>query len=248
MGRSLSVNLDHIATLRQVRKTRYPSVAQAATLCEMGGADGITLHLRLDRRHIQDRDVELVREISVLPLTLEMSTAPDLVDFAIRLRPSKVTLVPERPEELTTEGGLDLSRASSAVESAADRCRNAGMDVCLFLEPDEGAIEKASSMGIRMVELHTGKYAHAWEAGDTATADNELDRIQKAVLKGRKLSMVMNAGHGLHYANVEALVQMGGISEFSIGHSIVSRAVFSGLTKAVEEMSHIIKRTAPENS
>jgi len=235
--KSLSVNLDHVATVREQRKTAYPDLITAAGLCEIGGADGITLHLRGDRRHIQDRDVELMRRVNFLPLTIEMAPDPDLVRLMAELKPDKVTLVPERPEELTTEGGLNLSTQKRAVEEAVDRLKQSGIAVCLFLEPESDAIRIGKEIGCDAVELHTGLYA---QLRDGAEVKEELVRIENAVEIGTSLGLMMNAGHGLHYQNVPALARIAGLGEFSIGHAIISRAIFTGIGVAVSEMKRLI--------
>ena len=238
---TLSVNLDHVATLRQQRKTLYPDIVTAAGICELAGADGITLHLRQDRRHIQNRDVELIREISILPLTVEMSCSKEITDFICRIRPEKITLVPEKPEELTTEGGLNLKEMKKIVSELMKKMQGEGILVCLFLEPEISDIELAAEMKCDAVELHTGTYSHNFDAGNSARARDVLEKIIKSVESGRKAGLMMNAGHGLNYQNVKPVAELNGLSEFSIGHGIVSRAVFTGLEKAVKEMAELIK-------
>ncbi len=239
--RTLSVNLDHVATIRQTRNTRYPALATTFGVCEMAGADGITLHLRQDRRHIQDRDVEMAVECSLLPVTLEMAAQPAMADFACRIRPRKITLVPERSEELTTEGGMDLVRASSTISSIIKQITDAGIELCLFLEPDPEQIRIAKVLGAQAVELHTGRYADLGEKGLAVEMQKELERLRAASYTGTELGLVVNAGHGLHYQNVTALAEMPDIHEFSIGHAIISRAVFTGLELAVREMVELVK-------
>ena len=242
LPRSLSVNLDHMATLRQVRRTTYPSLTTAAGICEVAGADGVTLHLREDRRHIQDRDLELLRETSLLPITLEMGSTDEMVDIALRNRPHAVTLVPERRQELTTEGGLDAVKLAPALESVVGRLKEQGIIVCLFLEPDPAQIDTAARLKCDSVELHTGAYALDWEKSRTDAISNHLSRIGAVVRQGVELGMQMNAGHGLHYQNIRPLAALEGLTEFSIGHSIICRSLFVGLEKAVREMGALIRQ------
>jgi len=234
--RALSVNLDHIATLARVRNTRYPALTTAAGICEIAGADGITLHLRGDRRHIQDRDVALIKETSLLPLTLEMGATQEMVKIASRIKPCTVTLVPERPEELTTEGGLNIKEYRDHLSTVTGELKKNKIRVCLFLEPDPDHVVLAREIGAECIELHTGRYAQLGEDGEYEERSLEFDRILKAVEEGRRLGIIMNAGHGLHYQNVEPLAEIKDISEFSIGHGIVCRAVMTGLQNAVTEM------------
>ncbi|MCB1169256.1 MAG: pyridoxine 5'-phosphate synthase [Leptospiraceae bacterium] len=244
LSRSLSVNLDHMATLRQVRHTSYPSLTTAAGICEVAGADGVTLHLREDRRHIQDRDLEILRETSLLPITLEMGSTEEMVAIALRTRPHAVTLVPERRQELTTEGGLDAIKLEKQLSDVVSRLKQKGIVVCLFLEPDTAQIEKAHSLGCDSVELHTGAYALDWEESRTQAIEKHLSRIQDSVDRGCELGLQMNAGHGLHYQNIRPLAAIEGLTEFSIGHSIICRSLFVGLEKAVREMAWLIRHDA----
>jgi pyridoxine 5-phosphate synthase len=239
--RALSVNLDHIATLRQQRLTRYPELATAAGICEVAGAEGITLHLRGDRRHIQDRDVELIREVSLLPLTLEMAATSEMMDFALRVRPDCITIVPERASELTTEGGLNASGLKDTLKDGVHKLLGIHSEVCLFLEPDVHQIDVARELGCHSVEIHTGKYADLLEKRERDAAKIELKRIQEAVLHGHSLGLKMNAGHGLHYQNIQPLAAIPELCEFSIGHAIVGRAIFTGLKEAVSEMVRLIQ-------
>ncbi|MBU43382.1 MAG: pyridoxine 5'-phosphate synthase [Spirochaetaceae bacterium] len=241
LSRSLSVNLDHMATLRQVRQTNYPSLTTAAGICEVAGADGVTLHLREDRRHIQDRDLELLRETSLLPITLEMGSTPEMLAIALKTRPHAVTLVPERRQELTTEGGLDAVGLEKQLVPVVSDLKSKGIVVCLFLEPDVDQIQKAHSLGCDSVELHTGAYALDWEQSRTQAIEKHLSRIEIAVKKGTELGLQMNAGHGLHYQNIRPLAALKGLTEFSIGHSIICRSLFVGLEKAVREMADLIR-------
>lgn len=236
--RALSVNLDHIATLRQARKTAYPSLTTAAGICEIAGADGITLHLREDRRHIQDRDLELISEISLLPVTLEMAPTEEMLHIALKHRPYTVTLVPEHRLEITTEGGIDAIRSASILKPVVDALKSEGIRACLFLEPERDQIEQARALGADSVELHTGRYAGLF---DDRKHGEELNRIELAVAYGVSLGLQMNAGHGLHYQNIRPLAAIKGLQEFSIGHAIVSRSVFIGLERAIREMGDLVR-------
>lgn len=241
--RALSVNLDHIATLRQARGTAYPSLTTAAGICEIAGADGITLHLREDRRHIQDRDLELISEVSLLPVTLEMAPTEEMLRIALKQRPRTVTLVPEHRLEITTEGGIDAIRSASTLKPVVDALKSEGIRACLFLEPERDQIEQARALGADSVELHTGRYA---ELFDERRNGEELNRIELAVTYGVSLGLQMNAGHGLHYQNIRPLAAIKGLQEFSIGHAIVSRSVFVGLERAIREMGDLIRAQAPD--
>lgn len=239
--RSLSVNLDHIATLREIRKTLYPSITAAASICELAGAEGITVHLRGDRRHIQDWDVKLLKQVSLLPLTLEMAPTEEMVMIAKEIRPHKVTLVPERRMELTTEGGLDLHLELENLKKIINLLKENQIQVCLFLEPEIKAIEQAKLLNADAVEIHTGRYAIYFNEKQNEKYQEELNTIKESVRFGKSLGLTMNVGHGLHYQNVKPLAEITEIEEFSIGHAIVSRAIFVGLEKAIREMSEIIK-------
>ncbi|MEH6565175.1 MAG: pyridoxine 5'-phosphate synthase [Halopseudomonas sp.] len=232
----LGVNIDHIATLRQARGTRYPDPVQAAIEAEQAGADGITVHLREDRRHIQERDVELLAAVLQTRMNFEMAVTDEMITYAERLRPAHVCLVPERREELTTEGGLDVCGNEARVQAAVERLGAAGSEVSLFIDPDARQIEAAKRVGAPVIELHTGHYADT-EGAEQAEA---LQRIQSAVTYARKLGLVVNAGHGLHYHNVEAIAAIPGINELNIGHAIIARALFSGLSQAVKDMRRLI--------
>jgi pyridoxine 5-phosphate synthase len=231
----LYVNIDHVATLREARRTDEPDPVAAAKLAEAGGADGITAHLREDRRHIQDRDVESLASSVRTVLNLELATSGGIVDLACRLRPFQATLVPERREEITTEGGLDLRQGGPRLESAIRRLGDAGCRVSLFIDPEAEAIERSAALGVPAIELHTGRYAHGWRSGGGA-----LDELRRAVARGRELGLAVHAGHGLTYANVTPVAAIAGIEELNIGHSIVSRAVTTGLSAAVSEMRHLV--------
>ena len=235
-SKKLGVNIDHVATLRQARGGIEPSVLEAALESENGGADSITVHLREDRRHIQDKDVlELLKKIYV-PLNLEMSLAPEIVKIALKTRPEKVCLVPEKRQELTTEGGLDLISKRDQLGRAVEALTKKKIKVSLFIDPLAKQILEAARVGAYAIEIHTGSYANA-RAGKR---EKELARIQIAAQLGAKLGLKIHAGHGLNYENIFPLLEIPEILEFNIGHSIVSRAVFVGLSKAVSEMKKII--------
>ena len=232
----LGVNIDHVATVRQARMTVEPDPVAAAVLAELGGADGITVHLREDRRHIQDRDVRLLRQTVRTRLNLEMSVADEIVGIACDVLPDQATLVPERREELTTEGGLDAAGAKERVGAAVERLRDAGIAVSLFIEPEARQIDAAAELSADAVEFHTGAYANA--AGDAAKA--ELNRIIEAVKKARDAGLRVHAGHGLTYWNIAPLAEMPDIVEFNIGHSIIARAVVVGMERAVKDMKALL--------
>ncbi len=233
----LGVNIDHVATLRQARGTPYPSPVQAALMAEGAGADSITLHLREDRRHIQDADVYILRHILQTRMNLEMAITDEMLDIARELAPEDVCLVPERREELTTEGGLDVAGQLDKVRAACEILGEAGVRVSLFIDPEIHQLEAARSAGAPVVEIHTGRFA---DAEDAAEAARELARIRAAVEKGRALGLAVNAGHGLHYHNVQAIAGIPGIEELNIGHAIVARAIFSGWENAVREMKRLM--------
>lgn len=233
----LGINIDHVATLRQARGTPYPSVVQAALSAEQAGADLITAHLREDRRHIQDRDIELLAELIHTRLNLEMAVTPEMLAFAESIRPADVCLVPEKREELTTEGGLDVAGQMSAVSEACRRLGEAGIRVSLFVDPEPAQLEAAREAGAPVVELHTGAYADAPEA---AARGGELHRIAVAAGEGERLGLVVNAGHGLNYHNVQPVAAIREIRELNIGHAVVARAVFTGLGPAVAEMKRLM--------
>lgn len=238
----LGVNIDHIATLRQARATPYPDPAQAALEAEQAGADFITAHLREDRRHIQDRDVELIRRTIATRLNLEMAVTDEMVEVARRIRPHDVCLVPERRAELTTEGGLDAVAHRKRIADVCARLAAAGVRVSLFIDADPAQIEAAAKTGAPAIEIHTGHYA------DAATDEGrftELARIEQAVNQGHDLKLRVNAGHGLNYHNVQAIAAIRGLSELNIGHAIVARAVFTGLQEAVREMKRLMREVAP---
>ena len=238
----LGVNIDHVATLRQARNTPYPSPRDAAAEALAGGADFITVHLREDRRHIQDADVWALRERLPCRLNLEMAVTDEMVGIAARLRPSDCCLVPERREELTTEGGLDVAAQEARVARAVAQLAAAGVQVSLFIDPDPAQLDAARRCGAPLVELHTGRYA---ETGDVAERAAELERIRAAVAHGRGLGLTVNAGHGLNLDNVAPIAALPGIAELNIGHALIARAVFVGLRTAVAEMRQAIARARP---
>mgnify|MGYP005809772129 CR=1 FL=1 len=235
----LGVNIDHVATLRQARHTPYPSPVEAAFEALAGGADFITVHLREDRRHIQDADVQALRERLPCRLNLEMAVTTEMVDIAARLRPSDCCLVPERRAELTTEGGLDVAGQEGRIGEAVAQLAVAGVQVSLFIDPDPRQLEAARRCGAPLVELHTGRYAEARDADQGAV---ELARIEAAAAYGRDLGLTVNAGHGLNLDNVAAVAALPGIAELNIGHALIARAVFVGLRAAVAEMRAVIAR------
>jgi pyridoxine 5-phosphate synthase len=234
----LGVNIDHVATLRQARGTSYPSVVQAALEAEQAGADAITIHLREDRRHIQDRDVELLAELIGTRMNLELAVTEEMLTLAERIGPADVCLVPERREELTTEGGLDVIAGRDRIRAACHRLADAGIRTSLFIDPDPEQLDAAADCGAPVVELHTGAYAEL----DGQRHQDELERIRAAVCHGQAQGLVVNAGHGLHYHNVQAIAAIDGIAELNIGHAIVARAVFAGLAAAVSEMKRLMEQ------
>ncbi len=235
----LGVNIDHVATLRQARGTRYPDPVQAALVAEQAGADGITLHPREDRRHIQDRDVLMLREMLTARMNLEMAVTEAMLAFAEQVRPPCVCLVPEKREELTTEGGLDVDGQEARVAKACERLARIGAEVSLFIDPDPLQIDAAVRCGAPVIELHTGEYALA---GSPEAVDRAFDSVARAVAYARKKGLIVNAGHGLHYHNTERIAAIPGINELNIGHSIIARAVFTGLKDAVSDMRAILDR------
>jgi len=232
----LGVNIDHVATLRQVRGTRYPDPVQAALLAEEAGADGITIHPREDRRHIQDRDVLLLRDTLQTKMNLEMAVTDAMLDFAEQIRPACVCLVPEKREELTTEGGLDVEGQEARIAKACERLAAIGAEVSLFIDPTKTQIDAAVRCGAPVVELHTGEYAEA----SGAAADAAFNVLVEAVTYARKKGLMVNAGHGLNYHNTERVAAIAGVNELNIGHAIIARAVFTGLKEAVRDMKILI--------
>lgn len=234
----LAVNIDHIATLRQARKAHDPEPLAAALIAEMAGAQGITVHLRSDRRHIQDRDVEILRGAISTRLNVEMAATDEMAPIAERLRPFQVTLVPERPQELTTEGGLDVIANEGAVRDFIDRMQRAGVQVSLFIDPEERQVGQAKAVGAEAIEINTGPYADA----RGAAAGDELARITEAARAGVDYGLEVLAGHGLHYVNVIPIARISEIVEVNIGHSIVSRAALVGMDRAVRDMVQLLGR------
>jgi pyridoxine 5-phosphate synthase len=235
---NLGVNIDHIATLRQARGTTYPSVIEAALKAEKSGADSITLHLREDRRHMQDEDLYDLKPLIQTKMNLELAPTEEMIQIAINLMPEDVCMVPERREERTTEGGLDVKGHFDVIKKASDRLAKEGIRVSLFVAPDITQIEKAVLMGVPVIEIHTGNYANL-EAGQLR--DKELVIIHEAINYARKEGLIVNAGHGLHYKNVQSIATIKSIDELNIGHAIVSHALFVGWENAVREMKLLIK-------
>jgi pyridoxine 5-phosphate synthase len=242
MAAKLNVNIDHVATIREARKTIEPSIITAAVICEQAGANGITVHLRQDRRHIQDRDIELLRDVVTTYLNVEMAATDEMTGIALKTRPDAVSLVPENPNEVTTEGGLDVLGNFETVERAVKQLKEAGIFVSIFIDPDNAQIEASHRAGAQQVELCTAEYAEltlssraAHGEGEKRAAE-EIERITNASAYAASLGLIVAAGHGLTYRNVGALAAIPEITEFNIGHNIISRAVFVGLNQAVKEM------------
>jgi len=228
----LGVNIDHIATIRQARRTYEPDPIWAAAEAELGGADGITVHLREDRRHINDRDVNLLKETVHVKLNLEMSLVPEIVEIALKVKPDQATLVPEKRQEITTEGGLDLSHESARVANAVKRLKDIGVFVSAFIGPDESQVKLSRDLGFDAIEFHTGEYANASGLEQV----KQLDRLIAVSKLARSLDLRLHAGHGLNYLNVGPVARIEAMRELNIGHAIISRAVFTGLREAVKEM------------
>lgn len=238
----LGVNIDHVATLRQARGTTYPRPAEAAHIAEMAGADSITVHLREDRRHIQDHDLDEINALMRTHMNLEMAVTDEMIEIAKRVSPTDVCLVPEKRAELTTEGGLDVAGQLDKIRAACGELGAAGIRVSLFIDPDRAQLDAAVAAGAPVVELHTGKYADT--AGDEQAA--ELERIIDAASYGHDLGLVINAGHGLHYQNVKPIARIDQVVELNIGHAIIARAVFDGLGPAVSEMKRLMLEAREE--
>ena len=236
-GIALGVNIDHVATLRQARRIDYPDPVHAALLAEQSGADSITLHLREDRRHIQDRDVTLLRRLLQTRMNLEMAVTAEMIRIASEVRPQDCCLEPESREEVTTEGGLDVRAQQARIDEACRALAAAGVRVSLFIDPDTAQIEAARRVGAPVIELHTGTYANA----SGAVRAHELERVRSAAALGASLGLVVNAGHGLNYHNVEPIAAIREIVELNIGHAIIARAVFDGLPRAVREMKDLMR-------
>src|SRR5258705_10281746 len=236
----LGVNIDHVATLREARyrgrDRGEPDVIEAARICQAAGAHGITVHLREDRRHIQDRDVWKLRELLALPLNLEMANAPEIVEIALKLKPATICLVPERRQEVTTEGGLDVAGNRTAIAKTCKRMNDGGVAVSLFIAPDRAQVEASAAAGAQYVELHTGAYAEHFPS------DREFERLLNAAKTALEGGLRVNAGHGLNYENVLRLHQITQLEDLNIGHSIISRAVFVGLSQAVKEMLRLVAK------
>jgi pyridoxine 5-phosphate synthase len=239
----LHINIDHVATVRNARGTRYPDPVFAAQVCEAAGADGITAHLREDRRHIRDEDVLRLRAAVSTMLNLEMGATEEMIAFAERVRPEVISLVPERREERTTEGGLDVVGQRAAIEAAIAMARRVGIKVSLFINPDPAVVEASAAIGAQQIELHTGEYCTATEPGHSpALAASELARIAAATKRGRELGLDVAAGHGLTRHNVGPVVAIPGIEEVNIGHSVIADAVLFGLERAVRDLRTAIDR------
>lgn len=239
----LGVNIDHVATLRQARGTRYPSPIEAALVAESAGADLITLHLREDRRHIQDEDVRMMKQVIKTRMNLEMALTQEMLDNALVVMPEDVCLVPEKREEITTEGGLDVLRYFDSVRDFTKALTDAGIRVSIFIDPDTRQIEAARDAGAGVIELHTGRYA---DAEHPAARESELDRIREAAEFGAQLGLVVNAGHGLSYHNVKPIAAIPEITELNIGHAIVSHALFVGFPEAVRQMRALMQEGRQE--
>lgn len=233
----LGVNIDHVATLRQARGTRYPDPVEAVFAVEQAGADSITVHLREDRRHIQERDVRMIADVMLTALNLEMAVTPEMLAFAEKLKPRHVCLVPERREELTTEGGLDVVTQKARIHEACMRLRAAGIEVSLFIDPEQKQLEAALNCEAPAIEIHTGHYA---ELTDPIQQKQELLKIQKAAVWAKQAGLIVNAGHGLNYQNVQPIAAITELSVLNIGHGIVARAIFTGLSEAVREMKLLL--------
>lgn len=234
----LSVNVDHVATLRQARKGKNPDPVAAAFIVEMAGADGIIVHLREDRRHIQDRDLEILRQTVKTKLNLEMANTEEIIQITLRIKPDMVTFVPERRQELTTEGGLDVRGNQKFLKKNIQRLKKAGILSSLFIDANPLQVKAGKGVEADFVEIHTGKYS---DAPDEAIRDEELGRITRAIRQAQRLGLRVNIGHGLDYQNVSPFTRIPGIEEYSIGHSIIARAVLVGLDRAVREMKELIQ-------
>ncbi len=234
----LGVNIDHVATLRQARGTHYPSIIQAALIAEQAGADGITAHLREDRRHIQDRDIYLLKELIHTRLNMEMAVTDEMISIAVDVKPAACCLVPEKREELTTEGGLDVAANPRRMKQACEALSAVGVEVSLFIDPEFKQIDAAVAAGAPVIELHTGCYA---DANNNDRKKTELIRIQQAAEYAHSLGLQVNAGHGLHFHNVEAICMIPQIVELNIGHSIIAQAVFSGLEQTVRDLKQVMR-------
>ena len=233
----LGVNIDHVATVREARKTNEPDPVWAAAMAELGGADGITIHLREDRRHIQDRDLRVLRQTVAVKLNLEMATSAEIVAIACEVKPDQCSLVPEKREEITTEGGLDVCANLDRVRAVTSELKHAGLEVSLFIDPDSAQIDAAVEAGADAIELHTGEYANARAKEDVNAT---FQALEQGVRQGRERGLHVHMGHGLTYRNVLRVARVPGVEEFNIGHSIIARAVFVGMERAVREMKTLI--------
>lgn len=234
----LGVNIDHVATIRQARGGVEPDPVAAAAIAELAGADGITIHLREDRRHIQDRDLRLLRQTVKTRLNLEMAATDEMIGIALSVKPDMCTLVPEKRQELTTEGGLDVRLNLDSIRQAVEKLHDGGLIVSLFIDPDTDQIKAADKTGADYIEIHTGTFA---DAKDWKAEQEELKKIENAIKLATKLGIGINAGHGLNYANIRKVAALGGIEEYNIGHSIISKAVLVGLDRAVRDMVDLVK-------
>jgi len=247
MSAKLNVNIDHVATIREARKTIEPSIITAAVICEQAGAHGITVHIRQDRRHIQDKDISLLREVVTTYLNVEMAATEEMLKIAVDTKPDAVSLVPENANEITTEGGLNVLGNLENVRLAVSRLREVGIFTSIFIDPDEKQIEAAHQIGAQQVELCTAEYAELTLGAKSShgegleRADKELNRVKEAAVFAKSLGLIVAAGHGLTYRNVGALAKITDITEFNIGHNIISRSIFVGLNQAVKEMSQAIR-------
>jgi len=247
MTAKLNVNIDHVATIREARKTIEPNIITAAVICEQAGADGITVHLRQDRRHIQDRDIELLREVITIYLNVEMAATEEMLSIALRTKPDAVSLVPESPNEITTEGGLNVIGNFENIKIVIERLTGAGIFVSIFIDPDLEQIEAAKGVGAQQIEICTAEFAELTLSSRAAhgtgaeKAKAEIERIKQAAEHAKNLGLIVAAGHGLTYRNIGALSAISEITEFNIGHNIISRALFVGLNQAVREMIEAIR-------
>ncbi len=248
MTAKLNVNIDHVATIREARKTIEPSIITAAVICEQAGANGITVHLRQDRRHIQDRDIELLRDVVTTYLNVEMAATDEMVAIALKTKPDAVSLVPESPNEITTEGGLNVIGNFENIKNVVSKLKEAGIFVSIFLDPDVEQIDAANGVGAQQVELCTAEYAELTLSARAAHGEGEqraaaeTERVRAAAVHAKSLGLIVAAGHGLTYRNISALAAIPEITEFNIGHNIISRSVFVGLNQAVREMIEAIGR------
>ena len=234
----LAVNIDHIATIREARKTDEPDPVAAAVLCELAGAQGITVHLRGDRRHIQDRDLEILRRTVTTHLNIEMAATSEMVRIAQTIKPHQVTLVPERKDEITTEGGLDVVLHAPNIEKTINQLRDAGIEVSIFVDPDLEQVRHCQKLRAAKIEINTGRYTDAWRKGSWSA---ELEKVAMVAKAARKIGLVVLAGHGLNYRNIDGIARIEEIEELNIGHSIVSRAAIVGLEAAVKEMIALMR-------